>query len=33
VRTVGGAVGGSFQWAGFQAGAMINLLRSKGMRI
>jgi ubiquinone biosynthesis protein COQ9 len=33
VRTVGGAVGGTFQWAGFQAGAMVNLLRSKGMRI
>jgi len=33
VRTVGGAVGGTFQWAGFQAGAVVNMLRSKGMRI
>jgi ubiquinone biosynthesis protein COQ9 len=33
VRFVGGAVGGAVQWAGFQAGAMVNLLRSKGVRI
>lgn len=33
VRVMGSAVGGTMQWAGFQAGAVVNLLRSKGMRI
>ena len=33
LRSVGGAVSGTMQWAGFQAGAMVNLLRSKGVRI
>ena len=33
LRTVGGAVSGTMEWAGFQAGAMVNLLRSKGVRI
>jgi len=33
VRTVGGAVGNTLQWAGFQGGALVNLLRSKGVRI
>lgn len=33
VRVVGGAVGSTMEWAGFQAGAMVNLLRSKGVRI
>jgi ubiquinone biosynthesis protein COQ9 len=32
-RTVGGVVSGTIEWAGFQAGAMVNLLRSKGVRI
>lgn len=33
VRTVGGAIGSTLQWAGFQAGATVNMLRSKGVRI
>lgn len=33
LRVVGGAVGNTLEWAGFQAGAMVNLLRSKGVRI
>lgn len=33
VRVMGSAVGGTLQWAGFQAGAAVNLLRSKGVRI
>lgn len=33
VRVVGGSVSNTLQWAGFQAGALINLLRSKGARI
>jgi ubiquinone biosynthesis protein COQ9 len=33
LRNVGGAVSGTMQWASFQAGAMVNLLRSKGVRI
>jgi ubiquinone biosynthesis protein COQ9 len=32
-RTVGGVVSGTIEWARFQAGAMVNLLRSKGVRI
>lgn len=33
VRVVGGAVGGTIEWASFQAGSVVNLLRSKGVRI
>ncbi|SMQ51775.1 unnamed protein product [Zymoseptoria tritici ST99CH_3D7] len=33
LRTVGSAASGTMEWMGFQAGAMVNLLRSKGMRI
>jgi ubiquinone biosynthesis protein COQ9 len=33
VRMVGGAVSGTLEWAGFQGGALLNLLRSKGVRI
>ncbi|KAF2206303.1 hypothetical protein CERZMDRAFT_53427 [Cercospora zeae-maydis SCOH1-5] len=33
VRTVGGFLGGARTWVGFQAGAVVNLLRSKGMRV
>ena len=33
LRTVGGVVSGTMEWAGFQASAMVNLLRSKGVRI
>lgn len=33
VKTVGGLVSGTLEWTGFQAGAMVNLLRSKGLRI
>jgi ubiquinone biosynthesis protein COQ9 len=33
VRVLGGAVGGTLQWAGFQAGSVVNLLRSKGVRV
>ncbi|QIW98916.1 hypothetical protein AMS68_004434 [Peltaster fructicola] len=33
VRVLGSSVGNTVQWAGFQAGAMVNLLRSKGVRI
>lgn len=33
VKTVGGAVGGTIEWLGFQGGAVVNLLRSKGVRI
>jgi len=32
-RVVGGAVGSTIEWAGFQGGALVNLLRSKGVRI
>nr|POE52023.1 ubiquinone biosynthesis protein coq9, mitochondrial [Quercus suber] len=31
LRTVGGVLSGAGKWAGFQAGAMVNLLRSKGL--
>ncbi|RMZ26516.1 hypothetical protein D0859_09423 [Hortaea werneckii] len=33
VRVVGGAVGSTMQWAGFQARGFVNLVRSKGVRI
>ncbi|EME41973.1 hypothetical protein DOTSEDRAFT_45555 [Dothistroma septosporum NZE10] len=33
VRVVGGAVGSTLEWASFQAGSVVNLLRSKGARI
>lgn len=33
VRVVGGAVGSTMEWVGFQGGAMVDLLRSKGVRI
>lgn len=33
LRVVGGAVSSTAQWAGFQGGAFVNLLRSKGVRI
>ena len=33
LRTVGGAVSNTMEWAGFQGGALVNLLRSKGVRI
>lgn len=33
LRVVGGTVSNTLQWAGFQGGAMVNLLRSKGVRI
>lgn len=33
VRIMGSAVGTTMEWVGFQAGAMVNLLRSKGVRI
>lgn len=33
LRVAGGAWGNTREWAGFQAGALVNLLRSKGMRI
>jgi ubiquinone biosynthesis protein COQ9 len=33
LRTVGGTVSSTMEWAGFQASAMVNLLRSKGVRI
>ncbi|KAI7226212.1 hypothetical protein KC330_g8896 [Hortaea werneckii] len=33
VRVLGGAVGSSMQWAGFQARGLMNLVRSKGVRI
>ena len=33
LRIVGSAASGTLEWAGFQAGAMMNLLRSKGVRI
>lgn len=33
VRVVGSAMGGFGQWVGFQAGAFVNLARSKGVRI
>jgi ubiquinone biosynthesis protein COQ9 len=33
LRTVGSAASGTLEWVGFQAGAVVNLLRSKGMRI
>ncbi|KXL47732.1 hypothetical protein M433DRAFT_159604 [Acidomyces richmondensis BFW] len=33
VKTVGGLVSGTLEWAGFQAGALVNLMRSKGVRI
>ncbi|OBT83558.1 hypothetical protein VE02_06945 [Pseudogymnoascus sp. 03VT05] len=32
-RVVGETVGGLGEWVGFQAGAVVNLLRSKGVRI
>lgn len=33
VRVLGSAVGGTMEWMGFQAGAVVNLMRSKGVRI
>lgn len=33
VRVAGSAVGGTIEWASFQAGGLMNLLRSKGVRI
>ena len=33
VRILGSAVGDTLEWAGFQGGALVNLLRSKGVRI
>ena len=33
LRVAGSAIGSTMQWAGFQASAMVNLLRSKGVRI
>ena len=33
LRVAGSAVSNTTQWVGFQAGALVNLLRSKGMRI
>lgn len=33
LRIVGGAVSNTMEWVGFQSGAMVNLLRSKGVRI
>ncbi|KAI7547476.1 hypothetical protein KC331_g4997 [Hortaea werneckii] len=33
VRVLGGAVGNAMQWAGFQARGLVNLVRSKGVRI
>lgn len=32
-RVLGGLVGGMGEWAGFQGRAMVNVLRSKGVRI
>ncbi|KAK3116466.1 Ubiquinone biosynthesis protein coq9, mitochondrial [Teratosphaeriaceae sp. CCFEE 6253] len=32
-RVLGSAVGNTVEWMGFQGGAMVNLLRSKGVRI
>lgn len=33
VRVLGSAVGGTLEWMGFQAGSVVNLLRSKGVRV
>lgn len=33
LRVMGSAVSSSVEWAGFQAGALVNLLRSKGVRV
>ncbi|USW55862.1 Putative ubiquinone biosynthesis protein COQ9 [Septoria linicola] len=33
VRVMGSLVGGTAEWVGFQAGAVVNLLRSKGVRV
>lgn len=33
LRTVGGAMSSTAEWLGFQSGAFVNLLRSKGVRI
>ncbi|EMF12648.1 ubiquinone biosynthesis protein COQ9, mitochondrial precursor [Sphaerulina musiva SO2202] len=33
VRVLGSAVGGTLEWMGFQAGSVMNLLRSKGVRV
>lgn len=33
LRVVGGSMSNTMEWAGFQAGAFVNLLRSKGVRI
>ena len=33
VQVVGGALGNMGQWVGFTAGAALNVLRSKGVRI
>lgn len=32
-RVVGSALGNAGQWAGFTASAVVNILRSKGVRI
>ncbi|KAK5124512.1 hypothetical protein LTR85_001729 [Meristemomyces frigidus] len=33
LRVMGGAVGNTLEWVGFQGGALVNLMRSKGVRI
>ena len=33
LRTMGGALSSTMEWVGFQGGALVNLLRSKGVRI
>lgn len=33
VRIAGSAVGNTMQWLGFQGGALVNMMRSRGMRI
>lgn len=33
VRVLESAVGGTLEWMGFQAGSVVNLLRSKGVRV
>lgn len=33
LRVMGSAVSNTMEWVGFQSGAMVNLLRSKGVRI
>ena len=33
LRTMGGAVSSTMEWMGFEGGALVNLLRSKGVRV